>query len=201
MKSRSIFGPGDLASQEMDTKNRIVGGASSDFDTLGEIEDKIKELENNGYDDTEIKKGIEQIETDISLLKENVEFTPRFIGHYSIPWFIEGQGGISASVVQLQKNVFSISISGGGAGFDVEENMYSVPVNIPIKVLDAPNKTVLPYCSPAKYGASEGKEAYFGMIGYYDDTIVFSTPVGKAIGSVTLSHIIVYGELIEDETT
>lgn len=47
MKSRSIFGPGDLASQEMDTKNRIIGGASSDFDTLGEIEDKIKELGDN----------------------------------------------------------------------------------------------------------------------------------------------------------
>lgn len=43
--SRSIFGPADLANQETETKQRIVGGASSDYDTLKEIEEKIKEIE------------------------------------------------------------------------------------------------------------------------------------------------------------
>lgn len=45
MKRRESFGPGDLAIQNVSTSNLISGGASADYDTLKEIEDKIKQLE------------------------------------------------------------------------------------------------------------------------------------------------------------
>lgn len=48
MKSRESFGPGDLARQHTSTSNLISGGASADYDTLKEIEDKIKNIEEDG---------------------------------------------------------------------------------------------------------------------------------------------------------
>ena len=48
MKRRESFGPGDLAIQNVSTSNLISGGASADYDTLKEIEDKIKSIEENG---------------------------------------------------------------------------------------------------------------------------------------------------------
>ena len=45
MKRRESFGPGDLAIQNVSTSNLISGGASADYDTLKEIEDKMKQLE------------------------------------------------------------------------------------------------------------------------------------------------------------
>lgn len=48
MKKRESFGPGDLAIQNVSTSNLISGGASADYDTLKEIEDKMKQLEAGG---------------------------------------------------------------------------------------------------------------------------------------------------------
>ena len=48
MKRRESFGPGDLAIQNVSTSNLISGGASADYDTLKEIEDKMKQLEAGG---------------------------------------------------------------------------------------------------------------------------------------------------------
>ena len=48
MKRRESFGPGDLEMQNVSTSNLISGGASADYDTLKEIEDKMKQLEAGG---------------------------------------------------------------------------------------------------------------------------------------------------------
>ena len=48
MKRRESFGPGDLSIQNVSTSNLISGGASADYDTLKEIEDKMKQLEAGG---------------------------------------------------------------------------------------------------------------------------------------------------------
>ena len=48
MKRRESFGPGDLEIQNVSTSNLISGGASADYDTLKEIEDKMKQLEAGG---------------------------------------------------------------------------------------------------------------------------------------------------------
>lgn len=226
--SRSIFGPADLANQETETKRRIVGGASSDFDTLGEIENKIKELgDNEVYDDTEIKKDIEQIETDISSVSERVlelekaggesfdVYNPRHIGEYKIPWFIEGQGQIVAFLTQLQKNVFSLDITGGGSPFTMDTYYKTVDVSLPIqlKQVDGSNSNIsvgtrtfngLFVVQVSSDGGLSTEGLSTGAVTFMDhpnQRITFYLPKATTFAGIISSKIIIYGELIEDETT
>lgn len=165
----------------------ISGGASEDYDTLKEIEEKVK---SNTED-------IEQNKTDILSIKESVEFTPRFIGRYNIPWLIEGQGSLQARLYQLQKNVFSIDVNGGGTPYTTDKTSYSLPVDIPVRRYN-PSNDMAPYCSPIKVGITDDEKLLIGMVGYHDGVINISIPLGKAVISISEANIIVYGELIED---
>ena len=140
-------------------------------------------------------------ETGIDLIEiiEAINFTPRFIGRYNIPWLIQGQGSLQARLYQLQKNVFSIDINGGGTPYTTEKTSYSLPVDIPVRRYN-PSNDMVPYCSPAKVGITDDEKLLIGMVGYHDGTIIISVPVGKAVASISEANIIVYGELIEDET-
>lgn len=68
MKRRESFGPADLANQNRSTSNLISGGASADYDTLKEIEDKLKIIEAGG------------IVTDKTLSKEDAAADAKAVG-------------------------------------------------------------------------------------------------------------------------
>lgn len=190
MKRRETFGPGDLNVQAGFTSNMISGGASEDYDTLKEIEEKVK---SNTED-------IEQNKTDISLLKENVEFTPRFIGRYNAPWFIDGQGSLTARLVQLQKNVFSLDVNGGGSPCALSSGTnYAYALDLPIKTYN-PENNMVPYCSPVRLGTTTEQGSVIGMAGYTDGSLTIQAESGIEYTSLTLANIIIYGELIEEET-
>lgn len=129
---------------------------------------------------------------------DNSEFTPRFIGTYSVPWLIEGMGSLSARLVQLQKNIFSLDVNGGGAAFTVEAgNAYILHVDIPVKRYNPSNMT--PYSALARFYTSDS-DVVIGMVGFYEEGLQIVAPA-NTYTSISMANIIIYGELIEDETT
>lgn len=149
----------------------------------------------------------EENKTDISLLKENAEFTPRVIGRYNMPWFIEGQGNLSTVLTQLQKNIFSLSINGGGSAFTIDSEVCSIPFDIPV-IRYNPSQSMSPYTSVAVMNVADGGGCLAGVVGFSNDIAdgapnvnIGGIPIGTSITSLTQANIIIYGELIEEETT
>lgn len=191
---------------------------------------KIKEMINKGggYDDTAIKsdisansEAIETLETDISSVSERVMelenvgggsfdvYNPHHIGEYVIPWFIEGQGQIIAFLTQLQKNVFSLDITGGGSPFTMDTYYKTVDVSLPIqlKQVDGANSNVstgtrhfnglFVVQTTSDGGLSTGSVTFTD---HPNQKITFYLPKATTFAGIISSKIIIYGELIEDET-
>ena len=72
MNRRESFGTGDLAIQQVSTSNLISGGASADYDTLKEIEDKMKQLEASGSATQSKCNNYDAALEDVSQLKEDI---------------------------------------------------------------------------------------------------------------------------------
>ena len=114
MKRRETFGPGDLNVQAGFTSNMISGGASEDYDTLKEIEEKVK---SNTED-------IEQNKTDISLLKKTTINGVSVSGELDSQTDLKVPGKIATGTV-YQINNEDVTAADGAEVFNSSNNKAS----------------------------------------------------------------------------
>ena len=131
MKRRESFGPGDLAIQNVSTSNLISGGASADYDTLKEIEDKIKQLEAGGVA-VDKTLSIENMPADagaVGELKEDLDEVDARLSES----ITNNLGVKSDNLYNPQNDTYGYGINSSGALVQNELRRYSELIHLPTR--------------------------------------------------------------------